>query len=59
MLTRDLISNTIPYLLKSDTVYHALQLMNDYHVVHLPDTAWANYCDIAKVTPFVQKVNGE
>lgn len=36
MLTRDLISNTIPYLHKGDTVYHALQLMNDYHVAHLP-----------------------
>lgn len=36
MLTRDLISNTIPYLHKSDSVYHALQLMNDYHVTHLP-----------------------
>ena len=36
MLTRDLISNAIPYLHKSDTVYHALQLMNDYHVAHLP-----------------------
>ena len=36
MLTRDLISNAIPYLHKDDTVYHALQLMNDYHVAHLP-----------------------
>lgn len=36
MLTRELISNTIPYLHKSDTVYHALQLMNDYHVSDLP-----------------------
>lgn len=36
MLTRDLISNTIPYLHKTDSVYHALQLMNDYHVAHLP-----------------------
>lgn len=36
MLTRDLISNTIPYLHKEDKVYHALQLMNDYHVAHLP-----------------------
>lgn len=36
MLTRDLISNAIPYLHTSDTVYHALQLMNDYHVAHLP-----------------------
>src|ERR1044071_2613328 len=36
MLTRDLISNSIPYLHKSDKVYQALQLMNDYHVAHLP-----------------------
>ncbi len=36
MLTRDLISNSIPYLRVGDTVNHALQLMNDYHVVHLP-----------------------
>lgn len=36
MLTRDLISNAIPYLHKTDTVYHALQLMTDYHVTHLP-----------------------
>ena len=36
MLTRDLISNSIPYLHKEDKVYHALQLMNDYHVAHLP-----------------------
>ncbi len=36
MLTRELISNSIPYLHKNDKVYHALQLMNDYHVAHLP-----------------------
>ncbi len=36
MLTRDLISNSIPYLHKEDKVHHALQLMNDYHVAHLP-----------------------
>ena len=36
MLTRDLISNAIPYLHRDDTVFHALQLMNDYHVAHLP-----------------------
>jgi acetoin utilization protein AcuB len=36
MLTRDLISNSIPYLHKNDKVFHALQLMNDYHVAHLP-----------------------
>lgn len=36
MLTRDVISNSIPYLHLQDKVHHALQLMNDYHVVHLP-----------------------
>lgn len=36
MLTRELISNSIPYLHTNDSVYHALQLMNDYHVAHLP-----------------------
>src|SRR5688500_1569721 len=36
MLTRDLITQTIPYLHLQDKVYHALQLMNDYHVAHLP-----------------------
>ncbi|HZH63273.1 MAG TPA: CBS domain-containing protein [Flavisolibacter sp.] len=46
MLTRDLISNTIPYLHKSDTVYHALQLMNDYHVAHLPIVEDESYLGI-------------
>ena len=36
MLTRELISNSIPYLHTHDKVHHALQLMNDYHVAHLP-----------------------
>jgi acetoin utilization protein AcuB len=36
MLTRNIISNSIPYLHKQDKVYQALQLMNDYHVAHLP-----------------------
>jgi acetoin utilization protein AcuB len=36
MLTRELISNSIPYLHSNDSVFHALQLMNDYHVAHLP-----------------------
>lgn len=36
MLTRDLPSQTIPHLRLHDTVFQALQLMNDYHVAHLP-----------------------
>jgi CBS domain-containing protein len=46
MLTRDLISNAIPYLHKEDTVYHALQLMNDYHVAHLPVVEDEHYLGI-------------
>jgi predicted transcriptional regulator len=36
MLTRDLISHSIPYLHLHDKVHHALQLMSDYHLLHLP-----------------------
>jgi len=54
MLTRDLISNTIPYLLKSDTVYHALQLMNDYHVIHLPVVENDSYLGIISEEQLLQ-----
>jgi acetoin utilization protein AcuB len=46
MLTRDLISNTIPYLHLNDKVYQALQLMNDYHVAHLPIVEEKKYLGI-------------
>lgn len=36
MLTRELESQSLPYLHLSDKVYQALQLMNDNHVTHLP-----------------------
>ena len=54
MLTRDLISNTIPYLHKGDTVYHALQLMNDYHVAHLPVVEDENYLGIISEEQLLQ-----
>ncbi len=54
MLTRDLISNTIPYLHKSDTVYHALQLMNDYHVAHLPVVENESYLGIVSEEQLLQ-----
>lgn len=54
MLTRDLISNTIPYLHKSDTVYHALQLMNDYHVAHLPVVEDESYLGIISEEQLLQ-----
>lgn len=46
MLTRDLISNSIPSLHKEDKVFHALQLMNDYHIAHLPVVENADYVGI-------------
>lgn len=46
MLTKDLISNAIPYLRLSDSVYHALNLMNDYHVAHLPVVEEEKYLGI-------------
>lgn len=36
MLTRELISQTIPFLRLNDKVYQALQLMNENNVTHLP-----------------------
>ncbi|HQW43203.1 MAG: CBS domain-containing protein [Chitinophagaceae bacterium] len=38
MLTRELLSQSLPSLRLSDKVYQALQLMNDNHVTHLPIT---------------------
>lgn len=46
MLTKDLISNSIPYLRLDDKVFHALQLMNDYHVAHLPIVEQEQYLGI-------------
>lgn len=54
MLTRDLISNTIPYLHKEDKVYHALQLMNDYHVAHLPVVEDNSYLGIVSEEQLLQ-----
>lgn len=54
MLTRDLISNSIPYLHTSDKVYHALQLMNDYHVAHLPVVEDENYLGIISEEQLLQ-----
>ncbi len=46
MLTKELISNSIPYLRKGDKVYQALQLMSDYHVAHLPIVEEEKYLGI-------------
>ena len=54
MLTRDLISNSIPYLHNNDTVDHALQLMNDYHVAHLPVVEDNSYLGIISEEQLLQ-----
>ncbi len=54
MLTRDLISNSIPYLHKDDKVHHALQLMNDYHVAHLPVVDNESYMGIVSEEQLLQ-----
>ncbi|MES2881191.1 MAG: CBS domain-containing protein [Bacteroidota bacterium] len=54
MLTRDLISNSIPYLHKEDKVHHALQLMNDYHVAHLPVVDKETYLGIISEEQLLQ-----
>jgi CBS domain-containing protein len=54
MLTRDVISNSIPYLHKEDKVLHALQLMNDYHVAHLPVVEDESYLGIISEEQLLQ-----
>ena len=46
MLTRELQSQTLPYLHLHDKVYQALQLMNDNHVTHLPIVEGDKYIGI-------------
>jgi len=36
VLNRQLISSSLPVLSLQDTIYHAQQLMADYHLMHLP-----------------------
>jgi len=54
MLTRDLISNSIPYLHVDDKVHHALQLMNDYHVAHLPVVENETYLGVVSEDQLLQ-----
>lgn len=54
MLTRELISHSIPYLHNTDKVYHALQLMNEYHVAHLPVVENDNYLGIISEEQLLQ-----
>lgn len=57
MLTGELQSQTLPYLHLHDKVYHALQLMNDYHVTHLPVVEGDKYVGLISEEDLMQVDN--
>ncbi|MES1214624.1 MAG: CBS domain-containing protein [Bacteroidota bacterium] len=57
MLTRELPSQSLPYLHLDDKVYAALQLMNDNHVTHLPIVDGEKYIGIISEEDLLQADN--
>jgi acetoin utilization protein AcuB len=57
MLTRDLLSQTLPFLRPSDKVYQALQMMNDNNVTHLPVVEGDKYAGIISEDELMQAEN--
>jgi acetoin utilization protein AcuB len=57
MLTRELESQTLPYLHLTDKVYQALQLMNDNHVTHLPIVDGDKYAGLISENDLLQAEN--
>ena len=57
MLTRELLSQTLPYLRLQDKVYQALQLMNDNNVTHLPITDGEKFIGIISEEDLLQAEN--
>lgn len=57
MLTRELSSQSLPYLHLHDKVYQALQLMNDNHVTHLPIVEGEKYIGIVSEEDLLQSDN--
>jgi acetoin utilization protein AcuB len=57
MLTRELPSQTLPFLHLGDKVYQALQLMNDNHVVHLPIIEGEKYIGLISENDLLQADN--
>lgn len=57
MLTRELLSQSIPYLHLHDKVHLALQLMNDNHVTHLPVVDGEKYIGIISEDDLLQSEN--
>jgi acetoin utilization protein AcuB len=57
MLTKELLSQTLPYLRLQDKVYQALQLMNDNQVNHLPIIEGDKYMGIISEDDLLQVDN--
>lgn len=57
MLTRELLSQTLPYLHLQDKVYQALQMMNDNHVTHLPIVEGEKYIGLISEDDLLQAEN--
>jgi len=57
MLTRELLSQSLPSLRLHDKVYQALQLMNDNHVTHLPITEADKFIGIVSEEDLLQAEN--
>ena len=57
MLTRELLSQTLPYLHLQDKVYQALQMMNDNHVTHLPIVDGDKYIGLISENDLLQAEN--
>jgi CBS domain-containing protein len=57
MLTRELLSQTLPFLHLQDKVYQALQMMNDNHVTHLPIVDGDKYVGLVSENDLLQAEN--
>ena len=57
MLTRELLTQSLPSLRLHDKVYQALQLMNDNHVTHLPITDGDKYVGLLSEDDLLQVEN--
>jgi CBS domain-containing protein len=57
MLTRELLSQTLPYLHLQDKVYQALQMMNDNNVTHLPIIEGDKYVGLISEEDLLQAEN--
>lgn len=57
MLTRELLSQTLPFLHLHDKVYQALQMMNENHVTHLPIVEGEKYIGLISEEDLLQAEN--